>query len=85
MNVFIPQPLISYTDERCVTATGDSVDEVLHDLDSRFTGIRFRIVDEQNNVRPHVRIFVDGEQEFSVLRILSGKEELVIVQALSGG
>jgi hypothetical protein len=85
MNVFIPQPLISYTDERMVTATGDSVDEVLHDLDNQFTGIRFRIVDEQNNVRPHVRIFVDGEQEFSLQRNLSGKEELVIVQALSGG
>jgi len=84
MNVFIPQPLISYTDERIVTATGDSVDEVLHDLDNQFTGIRFRIVDEQNNVRPHVRIFVDGEQEFSLQGNLSGKEELVIVQALSG-
>jgi hypothetical protein len=85
MNVFIPQPLISYTDERCVTASGSNVDGVLRDLDSQFTGIRFRIVDEQNHIRPHVRIFVDGEQEFNLQRNLSGEEELVIVQALSGG
>ncbi len=85
MNVFIPQPLISYTGDRCVTATGNNVDDVLRDLDKQFTGIRFRIVNEQNQIRPHVRIFVDGEQEFSLLRKLLGEEELVIVQALSGG
>ena len=46
MNVFIPQPLISYTGDRCVTATGNNVDDVLRDLDKQFTGIRFRIVNE---------------------------------------
>jgi hypothetical protein len=85
MNVFIPQPLISYTGDRCVTATGSNVDDVLLDLDRQFTGIRFRMINEQNRIRPHVRIFVDSEQEFDLTRELSGEEEIVIVQALSGG
>ncbi len=85
MNVFIPQPLISYTGERCVTASGTNVDNVLCDLDRQYTGIRFRIVDEQDQIRPHIRIFIDGDQEFDLQRKLDGAEEVVIVQALSGG
>jgi len=85
VNVFIPQPLMSYTNERCVTATGSCIDSLLRDLDRQYRGIRFRIVDEQDQVRPHMRIFVDGEQAFDLARALDGGEEIVIVQALSGG
>ena len=85
MNVFIPQPLLSYTGTRQVTADGATVDALLHDLDAQYTGIRFRMVDEQDQIRPHVRVFVDGVQEFNLERVLEGTEEIVIVQALSGG
>ena len=30
-------------------------------LDAQYPGIRFRIVDEQDGVRPHIRFFVGGE------------------------
>lgn len=85
MRVFIPQPLISYTGEREVAASGDTLGGVLSNLDRQYRGIRFRMVDEQDVIRPHVRVFVDGEQEFDLARSLAGSEEIVIIQALSGG
>ncbi|XOV86530.1 MAG: MoaD/ThiS family protein [Pseudomonadota bacterium] len=83
--VFIPTPLLSYTGARQVNADGTSVDAVLRDLDRQFQGIRFRMIDEQDNIRPHIRIFIDGTQEFDLRRPLAGTEDIVIVQALSGG
>jgi hypothetical protein len=58
---------------------------VLRDLDRRHPGLRFRIVDEQDRMRPHVRFFVDGEQVFDLRRPLAAGESVQIVQALSGG
>jgi hypothetical protein len=43
------------------------------------------MVDEQERMRPHVRFFVGGEQTFDLSRRLGTGDELVIVQALSGG
>ena len=43
-----------------VEADGATLGGVLDDLDRRFRGIRFRIVDEQDRLRPHVRFFVNG-------------------------
>ena len=59
MRVFIASPLYSYTGGRgAVESTGATVAEVLADLDRRFPGIRFRVVDEQDRVRQHMRIYV---------------------------
>ena len=86
MNVLIPSALRSYTQQRHqVEADGDTVDALLADLDRRYPGIRFRMVDEQDNMRPHVRLFINGEQEFDFSRPLRQHDEVVIVQALSGG
>ena len=85
MKVLIPSPLRSYTDAAEVDAEGDTLDEVLVDLDRRHPGLRFRIVDEQDRMRPHVRFFVDGEQVFDLGRRLSAGQSVQIVQALSGG
>lgn len=85
MKVLIPTPLRSYTNEREVDATGATMAELLADLDRRYPGIRFRIVDEQDHMRPHVRFFVNGEQEFDLKRALRPTDAVAIVQALSGG
>jgi len=85
MQVLIPTPLRSYTGARLVEASGATLAEVLADLDGRFPGIRFRMIDEQDGLRPHVRFFVDGEQVFDLARPVRAGEELQIVQALSGG
>jgi molybdopterin converting factor small subunit len=58
---------------------------VLRDLDRQFPGIRFRVVDEQERVRPHIRFFVNGEQAADLARALGPADRVVIVPALSGG
>lgn len=85
MNVLIPSPLVSYTKRKIVEAKGATLGAMLLDLEKQFPGIRFRMVDEQDKVRPHMRIFVNGEQEFSLKRPLTSSDEISIVQALSGG
>ncbi|MGA8893658.1 MAG: MoaD/ThiS family protein [Anaeromyxobacteraceae bacterium] len=85
MKVLVPSPLRSYTGASEVDAEGGTLDEVLRDLDRRHPGLRFRIVDEQDRMRPHVRFFVDGEQVFDLGRKLVPGESVQIVQALSGG
>ena len=85
MKVLIPTPLRSYTRAREVEADGDSLAEILSELDRRYPGFRFRMVDEQDRVRPHIRVFVNGEQVFDLKRPLRGSDAIQIVQALSGG
>jgi len=86
MKVLIPSPLRSYTAERSrVEANGATLREVLDDLDRQFPGIRFRMLDEQENMRRHIRFFVNSAQTFDLSHPLAGVDELCIVQALSGG
>jgi molybdopterin synthase sulfur carrier subunit len=85
MKVLIPGPLLSYTNAREVEATGATVTELLADLDHRYPGLRFRLIDEQEEIRPHMRCFVNGEQVFDMQRALRPTDAVQIVQALSGG
>jgi molybdopterin converting factor small subunit len=86
MKVLIPTPLRSYTKQkRLVEADGVTVGAVLADLDRQFPGIRFRMVDEHDRMRRHMRLFVNGEQVFDLSRKIGASDEIAIVQALSGG
>ena len=86
MKVSIPQPLRSYTDQRPeIEADGATVAELLGDLDRRFPGIRFRMIDEQDGIRPHIRIFVNRQQIRRLDMPLRDSDEVHILQALSGG
>jgi len=85
VRVLIPSPLRSYTGEREVEAAGATIAELLADLERRYPGLRFRMIDEQDRMRPHIRFFVDGEQVFDLARPLRPGESVQIVQALSGG
>jgi molybdopterin converting factor small subunit len=86
LKVFIPTPLRSYTGRLPeVEAEGDTVGALLLDLDQRHPGIRFRMVNEQDALRPHVRIFVNGEQTKALDLVLSPEDDVRILQALSGG
>ena len=85
VKVLIPTPLRSYTNEREVEAEGLTLGDVLADLDRRYPGIRFRMIDEQNQMRRHMRFFIDGEQVFDLSRPLGPRDSVQIVQALSGG
>lgn len=86
MKVHIPQPLLSYTDQaKQVEAEGASLDEVLDDLDRRYPGLRFRVVDEHDRMRRHVRFFVNRVQVSRLEAEVGPEDEVHIFQALSGG
>lgn len=85
MRVIVPSALRSYTGTDEVEADGDTLAALLEDLDARYPGLRFRIVDEQDRIRRHIRFFVNGAQHFDLAMPLGPDDELFIVQALSGG
>ena len=85
MKVLIPSALHSYTGKGEAEASGATLGAVLADLERRYAGIRFRMIDEQDRVRRHIRIFVNGEQARDLSQPLRATDEVVIVQALSGG
>lgn len=86
MTVHIPSALRSYTAQRSeLEVAGGTLAEALAALDQLFPGIRFRIITEQDRIRPHIRIFVNGQQTFDLQSTLRSDDELDIVLALSGG
>jgi len=86
VDVRIPTPLRSYTDQHAVVeATGSTVAEVLADLDASYPGIRFRVVDEQGRLRQHMKIFVNQESVNDLATPLAATDEVTLMQALSGG
>lgn len=86
MKVFIPTPLRSYTGDRSdVEAAGATLAEVMADLDRRYPGIRFRMVDEQDAIRRHIRVWVNKDEARRLDVPVKESDEVVIFQALSGG
>jgi len=84
--VNIPGPLRSYTSGASqVDAAGATLGELLKDLDIRYPGIRFRMIDEQDGIRPHIRFFVDNDLVFSYETALTEPSVVHIVCAISGG
>jgi molybdopterin synthase sulfur carrier subunit len=85
MRVLLPSPLLSYTGKKEVDAEGATLGDLLFDLDRRYPGIRFRVIDEQDRMRQYMRFFVNGEQVFDLAMSLEPDDEVQLVQALSGG
>ena len=85
MQVLIPSSLRSYTRRMRVPARGATLGELLADLERQFPGIRFRMVDEQDRMRPHMRVFVGGRAIHDLAQPLQSTDDVSIVQALSGG
>lgn len=85
MKVVIPSALRSYTEKAETDAQGATLAALLADLDRKYPGMSFRIIDEQERIRRHIRIFVNGTQVKELAQRLSQDDEVVIVQALSGG
>jgi molybdopterin synthase sulfur carrier subunit len=85
MKVRIPSALRSYTEQSEAEASGATLAAVLADLDRQYAGIRFRMIDEQDRIRRHIRVFVNGAQVRDLSQPLASTDEVVIVQALSGG
>ena len=86
MKVLLPTPLADYTAHRReVEAEGATLAELFDDLDRRYPGLRFRVIDEQDAIRAHIKIFVNRVQAPSIALALEPADEVLVVAALSGG
>lgn len=85
MKVLVPSALRSYTGTSQVEATGDTLLALFADLDRRYPGLRFRVVDEQEQLRANMRVFVNGLSVRDLRHALQPDDFVAIVLALSGG
>ena len=93
VRVRVPSPLRSYTGAADIGVAvpvlapelPPTVGGVLASVDGAYPGLRFRIVDEQGHVRPHIRLFVGNIATRDLGAPIASGEVLMIVAALSGG
>jgi len=86
ITVKIASPLRSYTNGAAsVEAIGATVTDVLADLEQRFPGIRFRMIDEQNRIRQHIRLFVNTDAVKTLSERVRDGDTVHLICALSGG
>jgi molybdopterin converting factor small subunit len=82
----VASPLRSYTDGRAIVeAQGATVREALDDLDQRYPGMRFRMIDEQDRIRPHIRLYVNTDAVEQLDHRIGRGDTLHLICALSGG
>ena len=86
MKVRLSTHLRGYTNHRSeVEAEGTTLDEALRDLNQKYPGIRFRIIDEQDRIREHIKVFVNSQQVHAMSTPLKPDDLMHIIGALSGG
>jgi molybdopterin synthase sulfur carrier subunit len=86
IQVLLPSQLHAYSGGVSrVEAQGAAICDVLDDLDRRYPGLKFRIIDEQDRVRPHMRLFIGRNAARDIRAPLADGDELLIFGALSGG
>lgn len=85
-NVRVASPLRTYTAGAAqVSARGVTVAAILSDLERSHPGMRFRMIDEQDRIRPHIRIFINQREVTSLEDSLAPRDEVHLICALSGG
>ncbi len=86
MKVHVSTHLRGYTQNRReVEGQGATLDELTRDLDRQFPGLRFRIIDEQDQIREHIKVFVNAQQTTRMSLPLQPADQIHIIGALSGG
>jgi molybdopterin synthase sulfur carrier subunit len=87
--VRIPTPLRKLTDNQdVVSGEGHTLKECIDSLESRFPGMKERLVDEDGELRRFVNVYINGEDvRFAegLQTLLSGGDEVSIVPAVAGG
>jgi molybdopterin synthase sulfur carrier subunit len=89
VTVRIPTPLRSITKGHTeVQAKGETVGELVDDLERQFPGLRERLVDEQGELRRFINVYLNEED----IRFLEGRttslkdgDTVSIVPAIAGG
>ena len=86
MRVQIPSPLHGYSGgASAVDVEGATLADLVADLDRRFPGIGFRIIDEQDRIRTHIWFYIDGRMVRDTGHPVRPDSDVKIVCALSGG
>ena len=86
MKVFLSTHLRGYTHEQSqVEASGVTLAEALADMERQFPGIRQHIINEQDEIRQHMKIFINQDQEKNLNAALKPGDSIHIIGALSGG
>ena len=84
--VRIASPLRSYTSGAAtLTVRGCTLAEVLGSLEECYPGIRFRMIDEQDRIRPHMRLFVNSSEAHELSAKIADGDTVHLICALSGG
>jgi sulfur-carrier protein len=84
--VHLPRSLTSLFPgaERRMPASGDTVLEVVRDLDTRVPGLANRVLDAGPSIRRHLNVFVEGELAALDTPVPSGAQ-VHVIPAVSGG
>lgn len=90
MKVQIPSPLLSYTGgkrevEIKTSTSTNTMKEILLQLDKVYPGIAFRMIDEQERIRPHIKLFWKEGLVRNLDAPLGADGPVHIICALSGG
>ncbi len=84
--VRIASPLRSYTaGVPALAARGSTLAEVLANLEQRCPGIRFRMIDEHDRIRPHMRLFINTSEARELSTVVRDGDTVHVICALSGG
>ena len=84
--VRVASPLRSYTAGAArLTVAGATIAQLLANLDRAHPGMRFRMIDEQDRIRPHIRIFINQHEVKTLDEALRERDEVHLICALSGG
>ncbi|HVY21881.1 MAG TPA: MoaD/ThiS family protein [Steroidobacteraceae bacterium] len=84
--VRVASPLRSYTHGKAqVTANGATLHDILADLDRQFPGMRFRMIDEQNRIREHIRLAINTAMTGNLQHKVNSGDVIHLLCALSGG
>jgi molybdopterin synthase sulfur carrier subunit len=89
VTVYIPTPIRRLTGgQPSVEAWGRNVAELIENLEARFPGFREQICQKDSRIRPHINVFVNGEE----IRSLRGRwtplrdgDEVAFIPAMAGG
>ena len=89
IKVRIPTPLMKLTENQSeVSAEGETIFDIINNLESQFNGIRDRICEESGSPRRFINIYINEED----IRFLEGEktavkdgDEISIIPAIAGG
>ena len=85
--VWIPSLLQTLTDgERTASIPGETLREVINNLDARYPGMKERLLDEEGHLRPEIAAAIDGETEhWGLLEPVKDTSEVHFIPAIGGG